>query len=308
MKTVTWTIRSVAVSAVLLSASACSPPDRPPALTEGLPEDAAEYLDPDRVSSFELDDGVVYRFVRSGSQPWHVHLLEVDVSRCELGFQVVRSDDDSRAAVTDLARRSDPDVLAAINGDFFTPEGAPLGLEVTDGARRGAGTRPVFAWRPGELPWVGPVEVEEDRLRMGAWSISGDRPAFDVQVVGGAPTLVENGRAVTLSPDRRAGSDTPQRNPRTAVGFDDRTLRLWLVVVDGRRTGVSEGMTLPELAGLFVSLGAGSAVNLDGGGSSVMVVRGSVVSRPSDLLGQRPVANALLVRRDPGYCDTDRTG
>lgn len=63
-------------------------------------------------------------------------------------------------------------------------------------------------------------------------------------------------------------------------------------------------MTLPELAELFQALGARSALNLDGGGSSVMVVRGEVVNRPSDLQGERSVVNALVVRRDPGYCST----
>jgi exopolysaccharide biosynthesis protein len=61
-------------------------------------------------------------------------------------------------------------------------------------------------------------------------------------------------------------------------------------------------MSLPDLVGLMEALGATEALNLDGGGSSVMVIRGQVVSRPSDMEGERPVANALAVRKDPAFC------
>lgn len=92
------------------------------------------------------------------------------------------------------------------------------------------------------------------------------------------------------------------RHPRTAVGFDAAKGRLWILVVDGRQPGYSDGMTLPELVGLFEALGVTEAVNLDGGGSTVMVLKGATVSRPSDAEGERPVVNALGVIRDEGLC------
>lgn len=91
-----------------------------------------------------------------------------------------------------------------------------------------------------------------------------------------------------------------RRHPRTAVGWNGRSL-FW-VVVDGRQAPISDGMTLAELAALFERLGARHAVNLDGGGSTAMVVRGRVVNRPSDATGERPVGNALLLER----CEPDR--
>ncbi len=54
-------------------------------------------------------------------------------------------------------------------------------------------------------------------------------------------------------------------------------------------------MTIAELAALLRELGAVEAVNMDGGGSTTMVVRGKVVNSPSDLTGERPVGDALLV-------------
>lgn len=67
--------------------------------------------------------------------------------------------------------------------------------------------------------------------------------------------------------------------PRTAVGMIAANHVLW-IVVDGRSTGYSRGMTMPELAQVFVDRGAQVAYNLDGGGSSAMVFNGALVNNP----------------------------
>jgi exopolysaccharide biosynthesis protein len=113
---------------------------------------------------------------------------------------------------------------------------------------------------------------------------------------------LEGGRLVgDLEMAERPGF-AAERHPRTAVGFDAVGRRLWFVVLEGRREGFSEGMSLPELAGLFRALKAFDAINLDGGGSSVMVIRGEAVSRPSDPAGERAVVNGLILRKDEAYC------
>jgi hypothetical protein len=85
--------------------------------------------------------------------------------------------------------------------------------------------------------------------------------------------------------------------------------QLLLVVVDGRQSGYSAGMTLRELADLMVSLGAREAVNLDGGGSSEMFLNGLVANRPSDG-AERLVSSALVVLpgADPGQADLQTGG
>jgi len=298
--------RGLSLSCVLLPSfaiSGCQPPDHPPTSTGGLPLEAVAYLDPDRMSSFQLEEGVVYRAIHSGSRPWTVHLIEVDADRCELGFRVVRAGpSEGRIEVSEMARRSAPGVIAAINGDFFTPEDLPLGVEVSQGEIRGRASRPVFAWKPGELPWVGPVEWGSDSLRLGSWAVSSDDPALGAQVVAGFPSLLERGRLVGDLEMEERPEFAAERHPRTAIGFDAERRRLWFVVLDGRREGVSEGMSLPELAGLFRSLRASDAINLDGGGSSVMVIRGAAVSRPSGPVGERRVVNGLILRKDGAYC------
>jgi exopolysaccharide biosynthesis protein len=126
-----------------------------------------------------------------------------------------------------------------------------------------------------------------------AWSFATWPGILDTS--GGNPTLVRNGRVLSGNVD----GTTPfhRRNPRTGVGATADG-RLLLVTVDGRQPGVSVGMTLREFAELFVSLGARSAINLDGGGSTTMVLDGTVVNRVSDPQ-ERRVPTAVLVLAGP---------
>jgi hypothetical protein len=113
------------------------------------------------------------------------------------------------------------------------------------------------------------------------------------EAVGGFPALLVGGRDVLgLQTVRRAFGDA--RHPRSAVGWDADATRLFFVVVDGRQQH-SDGMTLPELTTLFRRLGASEAINLDGGGSTALVIRGALVNRPSDATGERAVGNALAL-------------
>lgn len=115
------------------------------------------------------------------------------------------------------------------------------------------------------------------------------------EVVGGFPTLLRNDSTV-LAAQTVNEAFGMRRHPRTAVGWTPGGTLL-LVVVDGRQPGWSDGMTLPKLTWLFQRLGAANAINLDGGGSSAMVVRGRIVNRPSDREGERAVGNALVLAR-----------
>ncbi len=121
-------------------------------------------------------------------------------------------------------------------------------------------------------------------------------PAEARQAVGGFAIILADGLP-TIVPD--AGASLA---PRSAVGFDRRRRNLWLVVVDGRRPGLSEGVTTHELAVIMRELGCSEAINLDGGGSSALFFADNpsaparLVSRPSGLL-TRPVPVMLGIRR-----------
>jgi exopolysaccharide biosynthesis protein len=121
------------------------------------------------------------------------------------------------------------------------------------------------------------------------------------ETVGGRPLLVRDS-AIVASVDAE-GLFSQGRHPRTAAGIARGGKRLLLVVVDGRQKPYSDGMTLRELATVMLALGARDAINLDGGGSTTLVVDDSTASglrianRPSDAAGERPVGNALAVVR-----------
>lgn len=122
------------------------------------------------------------------------------------------------------------------------------------------------------------------------------------EMVGGHPVLLRRGAEVPDAESGAAAEFSATRHPRSAVGWRaDGTLLL--VSVDGRQPGHSAGMSLAEMRALFRELGAVEALNLDGGGSTALVVNGRVVNRPSDAGGERPVANALVLLGPlPGTC------
>ncbi len=115
-------------------------------------------------------------------------------------------------------------------------------------------------------------------------------------IVNGAGLLRRQSTRVTDWEDEALDPDTfiDARHPRTMIGVDRDGL-IWLAAVDGRQPDYSIGMTFEDLHRLADRLDLTGALNLDGGGSTTMVVRGQVVNRPSDPAGARPVGDALIV-------------
>ena len=117
-------------------------------------------------------------------------------------------------------------------------------------------------------------------------------------IIGGWPRVVTDGRNVAASADSVEGTFprfSAERHPRSAVGFSRDSSVVYLVAIDGRQQ-TSAGMTLVELGDFLVSIGVFQALNLDGGGSTALVIDGRVVKAPSDPNGERAVGNAILVR------------
>lgn len=117
------------------------------------------------------------------------------------------------------------------------------------------------------------------------------KPAF---MLGAGPQLLAGGRFVAAEETADFSESLMRaRHPRTAIGWRPDG-KLVLVVVDGRQPA-STGMTIEELAALMRELDCTDAMNLDGGGSTTMVIRNRIVNRPSDPTGERPVSDALLI-------------
>ncbi|MCC3648519.1 phosphodiester glycosidase family protein [Cytobacillus oceanisediminis] len=122
-------------------------------------------------------------------------------------------------------------------------------------------------------------------------------------IINGGPRLLEEGKiSINAAAEGFHQEDNPEfyyrfgekRHPRTLAGIKaDGTLLF--VTIDGRAPGISVGVNFEESARIMKSLGAVHALNLDGGGSTSMTVRDTLVTRPSDLTGERPIADAILL-------------
>lgn len=214
-------------------------------------------------------------------------------------FDIVPADDKTLAKTTDLAARQG--AVAAVNGSFFNmraPYGsvnylrvdgaalAPNALDSYENPGSGRSTRQTAA----VATWRGGLYVlKADDLRTWEKYIA----AEDIVTTG--PLLLVGGELEPVVAD----NFNKTRHPRTAVGrrADGTVL---LVVADGRNEQAA-GLSMLELQEVMAALGCRDAVNLDGGGSTTMVVRGEVVNHPSDNkrfdpAGERVVANIICVK------------
>ncbi len=171
------------------------------------------------------------------------------------------------ATTSDIA--DSVNAILAINGDYYGAR--EKGYVIRNGKlyrnTADAGTEDLVIYKDGSFGIINESEVTaEELLAKGA-----------MQTLSFGPALVENGKVSVDSDDevdRAMGS-----NPRTAIGI--KTDGTYLFVVSDGRTDESEGLSLLELAEFMSSLGAKTAYNLDGGGSSTMVFNGSVVNVPT---------------------------
>jgi hypothetical protein len=176
---------------------------------------------------------------------------------------------------------------ALVRGGVVERVGRPRRAGVPPGAFVLSGSGDAAPFLRGWLEPGAPVRVE---LGLGS---------AQALVTGGGPRLLVRGRvSVAAASEGFAPPSAPgfvaSRHPRTLAGVK-RDGTLLLATVDGRRPGWSAGVTLPEAARVMRALGARDALNLDGGGSSAMVVLGELVSRPSDPSGERAVSDGIFV-------------
>ena len=164
---------------------------------------------------------------------------------------------------TDFARRHGLQV--AINANLFSPCCTPgekdlSGLAVS----RGEVVSPPVRLGPGDCV----LAITRDNRAVITRSGTDFNVADYWTAVAGTGIIVTAGRNVAAQND--TGGD--KSHPRTAVGLDETGHRLFLLVIDGRRRGRSEGATLSELADWLLRIGAREGLNLDGGGSTTLVL------------------------------------
>ena len=229
--------------------------------------------------------GVNYvRDVRNIPRPLMIHVLAVDLDLSQATFLVTPA---SGSKPSYLCARTSSQFLKefgvqfAINGDIFTYPNPPVnpcsqGRPVVQVAGYAASGGTVYSTNSAKSTFY--VD-RKNRITINA------RPWNVMQAVSGSSLLVSSGKPVS-------GLDASQLNGRSALGITSNGRRMLLMVVDGSQPGYSEGVNLAELAGLLVYFGADTAMNLDGGGSSTLVMQGS------DKLPQ--VLNAPVANHTPG--------
>jgi hypothetical protein len=191
----------------------------------------------------------------------------------------------------------------AANGVEWVLRGQPL--TVTE-VRTDAGSTPIPA--DGIVLSFGGLELPEPLAQLAPGTVVQTRTTWVSvnglesarldsadHVVNGAGLLRVKGRSIAdWDVERLSGpSFITTKHPRTLIGVDRRG-DIWLVVVDGRQA-TSGGMTFADLQRLADRLELTDALNLDGGGSSTMVVGTRIVNRPSDAKGPRAVSDAIGV-------------
>ena len=175
--------------------------------------------------------------------------------------------------------------LASVNASFFDREFRPRGLTVSDGQPWPALLKAPAAARD-------PLLACDSRCSIRFDAPAAPEPGWAV-AVSGTPWLVRDGAARTAADDAGCASLCANPHPRTAVGLDASGRYLLVLLAAGRRGDV-QGLTLAQTARLLGDLGAQQAFNLDGGGSSTLLIRGeSRLPRPFNEPALRRVANAL---------------
>lgn len=215
----------------------------------------------------------------------------------------------SAALTTTPSFRSTNNLALAINANFFSTcnssRGDHIGLVVSDGtvvspARQfGAQPDPALMFTASKLASIGNLATATPGI-------------FDA-VAGVGPSNTDSDPGTLLVTDGVNTGATARvtpgtREPRTAAGVSRDGRWLYLCVVDGRQANWSVGMTLPELADVFIQKGAWRAVNLDGGGSSSIAFQRSdgtiATNRPSD--GSARAVSTNLGVRVNAITNTDR--
>jgi Phosphodiester glycosidase len=256
---------------------------------------------PEAVANQPLFEGVTYTRVVQAEKPLVYHVIYIDLMAEGIAFLTTPADDiDSfdYAARTTGQFLSEFGVQIAINGDFFDPWWSRGVLDyyphVGDGVNgRGIAMMNSAVVTEGYAPRESFATLYITRDNHVSFSL----PDGEIQTaISGNTMVVINGQ---YNQPLEHSDYLEQRHPRTAIALDESGTTLLLFVVDGRQPSYSQGVSMSELAALIIAQGGYDALNLDGGGSTTLVIEGAN-GQPQQLgsaihtripYRERPIAN-----------------
>lgn len=221
-----------------------------------------------------------------------IKVLHVDLKTAGV-IPAFAGSDSELIKTSEFAERNN--AIAAVNGSFFD---VSAGGSVVFFKEKGEVLHPGAENRRRYNENGGIAIDESGNISIVERPEEGWRTIKEPNLLSSGPLLISEGETQTFNND----PFNQNRHPRTAVGITD-TNRLLLVTVDGR-SDQAHGMSIPEFAELMESLGAENALNLDGGGSTTMWIKGNgedgIINHPSDNgyfdhSGERGVANTFLL-------------
>ena len=270
----------------------------------------------------ELPPGIKIMTGRNDELPINAWAAIIDPTHPNVDLDVIVSDDlDRRETLTQFSENKKARVV--VNGGYFLMDKNPtehVGLLYVNNFTVAPATRSVLRNNKRYYTARGALGFLDDGSVDIAWVTSRndslfnfsqplenhpEKPVdpFDFSIaeiwevddaIHAGPVLMHEGKIrVTSDEEVFFGSTIPNIHPRTAAGYRN-SGELVLLVVDGRQID-SRGVDLQELAILMRDLGCVEAINLDGGGSSAMVVDGKLLNRPSGTTSQREVMSAIAV-------------
>ncbi|MDM8532500.1 phosphodiester glycosidase family protein [Anaerolineales bacterium HSG25] len=229
-----------------------------------------------------------------------MHIIKIDLTEPTLRFFVtpgITPGDKRFKARTTTEFVDEFNLQLAINASYFGPfysnhpldyyphSGDPTnvrGLVISDGITYSHKTLdlPIFCVLPDNQ-----IQIQQRTC-----------PLSVEQAIVGASSLIEHGQPIPI-PDKAHYHDL---KPRVAVGLDKTGQTLWILVIDGRQPYYSDGVTIPEMTELLLSLGAYQAIKFDGGGSATLAVADETGTRLLNApiharvpMWERPVATHL---------------
>ncbi|WP_157757231.1 phosphodiester glycosidase family protein [Pseudoalteromonas piscicida] len=224
---------------------------------------------------------------------------DISMNEIEGTFSILIDDKSKVVAInpSNLSKVPPSNILVIATGsrklDLFSD--IDIGTEVIFSTSLKSGEDPISLNEGTYLVNGGPSLLFDGKIQTMRWEYE-----------GWSPKSRENGKLAEHEKDKIASNDEKnqsaaffdswvnRRHPRTLVGIASDG-EIYIVVVYGRDSKVNSGVTVYEAAKVLLSLGATSAINLDGGGSSVMVIDHKLTGLPSDTNGERAVADAILL-------------